>query len=299
MTVAQAKKAVSDKLSHFFGVDPKTATNEQYYKAVSMIVRDKLSEMNSEFRSEAKGQDSKEIYYLCMEFLMGRSLKNNLYNLDLVDTFDEALKAFDVKLDRLYDEEIDAGLGNGGLADLQPAILTDLQQMDSSQWAILSAMRQVSSSRSLLTAGRQSCLISGFRAVRYGLFRVRRDPVRLILKDGLKTAGTVTITTLSTGIAILLQPCLMICMFQVRVKAFSRLRLWAARKPELDMGLFNSGSYVKAMEQSAMAEAISKVLYPADNTQEGKSLRLRQQYFPCFCFNSGYHQASLNTLRHA
>ena len=62
-------------------------------------------------------------------------------------------------------------------------------------------------------------------------------------------------------------------------KGVSRLRLWAASKPELDMGLFNSGSYIKAMEQSAMAEAISKVLYPADNTPEGKSLRLRQQYF--------------------
>ncbi|MDE6154986.1 MAG: glycogen/starch/alpha-glucan family phosphorylase, partial [Eubacterium sp.] len=62
-------------------------------------------------------------------------------------------------------------------------------------------------------------------------------------------------------------------------KGVSRLRLWAAKKPELDMGLFNSGAYIKAMEQSAMAEAISKVLYPADNTQEGKSLRLRQQYF--------------------
>ena len=59
----------------------------------------------------------------------------------------------------------------------------------------------------------------------------------------------------------------------------SRLRLWAARKPALDMGLFNEGNYIKAMEQSAMAEAISKVLYPADNSPEGKSLRLRQQYF--------------------
>ena len=84
MTVAQAKKAISDKLSHFFGVDPKTATDEQYYKAVAMIVREMLSEMNSDFRETAKGQDSKEVYYLCMEFLMGRSLKNNLYNLDLV-----------------------------------------------------------------------------------------------------------------------------------------------------------------------------------------------------------------------
>lgn len=91
MTVSQAKKAISDKLSHFFGVDTKTATDAQYYKAVALIVRDRLSQMNSDFRQEAKGQDSKEIYYLCMEFLMGRSLKNNLYNLDLTDTFKKHL----------------------------------------------------------------------------------------------------------------------------------------------------------------------------------------------------------------
>ena len=94
MTVSQAKKAISDKLSHFFGVDTKTATDEQYYKAVAMIIRDRLSQMNSDFRHEAKGQDSKEIYYLCMEFLMGRSLKNNLYNLDLTETFKKALEIF-------------------------------------------------------------------------------------------------------------------------------------------------------------------------------------------------------------
>ena len=105
MTVSQAKKAISDKLSHFFGVDTKTATDEQYYKAVAMIIRDRLSQMNSDFRQEAKGQDSKEIYYLCMEFLMGRSLKNNLYNLDLTETFKKALESFDVSLDKLYEKE--------------------------------------------------------------------------------------------------------------------------------------------------------------------------------------------------
>ena len=70
MTVSQAKKAISDKLSHFFGVDTKTATDAQYYKAVALIVRDRLSQMNSDFRHEAKGQDSKEIYYLCIKILI-------------------------------------------------------------------------------------------------------------------------------------------------------------------------------------------------------------------------------------
>ena len=87
LSVTQTKKLITDKLSHFFGVSPDDATDEQFYKAVSMIVRDKLSEMNSEFRATARKQNSKKIYYLCMEFLMGRSLKNNLYNLGLIKTF--------------------------------------------------------------------------------------------------------------------------------------------------------------------------------------------------------------------
>ena len=81
ISVENAKQMINDKLSHFFGVTPEDATEEQYYKAVAMIVRDDLAAKNSEFRHIANGQDSKKVYYLCMEFLMGRSLKNNLYNL--------------------------------------------------------------------------------------------------------------------------------------------------------------------------------------------------------------------------
>lgn len=279
MTVAQAKKAVSDKLSHFFGVDPKTATNEQYYKAVSMIVRDKLSEMNSEFRTEAKKQDSKEIYYLCMEFLMGRSLKNNLYNLDLVDTFDEALKAFDVKLDRLYDEEIDAGLGNGGLGRLAACYLDGLAT-NGFQSMGYSIRYEAGIFKQKLVDGWQTEL-PDFWLPGGEVWLVPREERSCQVNfegwiedswDGdyhhveLRDCNTVTAVPYDMYVS-------------GKGKGVSRLRLWAARKPELDMGLFNSGSYVKAMEQSAMAEAISKVLYPADNTQEGKSLRLRQQYF--------------------
>lgn len=279
MTVAQAKKAVSDKLSHFFGVDPKTATNEQYYKAVSMIVRDKLSEMNSEFRTEAKKQDSKEIYYLCMEFLMGRSLKNNLYNLDLVDTFEEALKAFDIKLDRLYDEEIDAGLGNGGLGRLAACYLDGLAT-NGFQSMGYSIRYEAGIFKQKLVDGWQTEL-PDFWLPGGEVWLVPREERSCQVNfegwiedswDGdyhhveLRDCNTVTAVPYDMYVS-------------GKGKGVSRLRLWAARKPELDMGLFNSGSYVKAMEQSAMAEAISKVLYPADNTQEGKSLRLRQQYF--------------------
>lgn len=279
MTVSQAKKAISDKLSHFFGVDPKTATNEQYYKAVAMIVRDTLSEMNSEFRNEAKEQDSKEIYYLCMEFLMGRSLKNNLYNLDLTSVFDEALKSFDVKLEKLYDEEPDAGLGNGGLGRLAACYLDGLATNGFRSMGY-SLRYEAGIFKQKLIDGWQTEL-PDFWLPGGDVWLVPREERAVEVKfegwiedswDGdyhhVEHRDCNTVTAIPYDMYV-----------SGKGKGVSRLRLWAARKPALDMGLFNSGSYIKAMEQSAMAEAISKVLYPSDNTVEGKSLRLRQQYF--------------------
>ena len=279
MTVSQAKKAISDKLSHFFGVDTKTATDAQYYKAVALIVRDRLSQMNSDFRQEAKGQDSKEIYYLCMEFLMGRSLKNNLYNLDLTDTFKKALESFDVSLDKLYEKEPDAGLGNGGLGRLAACYLDGLAT-NGFQSMGYSIRYEAGIFKQKLVDGWQTEL-PDFWLPGGDVWLVPRDERSVEVKfegwvdeswDGdfhhvdYRDCNTVTAVPYDMYVS-------------GKGKGVSRLRLWASRKPELDMGLFNSGSYVKAMEQSAMAEAISKVLYPADNTPEGKSLRLRQQYF--------------------
>ena len=279
MTVSQAKRAISDKLSHFFGVDTKTATDEQYYKAVAMIIRDRLSQMNSDFRHEAKGQDSKEIYYLCMEFLMGRSLKNNLYNLDLTETFKKALESFDVSLDKLYEKEPDAGLGNGGLGRLAACYLDGLAT-NGFQSMGYSIRYEAGIFKQKLVDGWQTEL-PDFWLPGGEVWLVPREERSVEVKfegwveeswDGdfhhvnYKDCNTVTAVPYDMYVS-------------GKGKGVSRLRLWAASKPELDMGLFNSGSYIKAMEQSAMAEAISKVLYPADNTPEGKSLRLRQQYF--------------------
>lgn len=279
MTVSQAKKAIGDKLSRFFGVDPATATNQQYYKAVALIVRDMLSEMNSEFRHEAKGQDSKEIYYLCMEFLMGRSLKNNLYNLDLTHTFEEALKSFDVNLDKLYEEEPDAGLGNGGLGRLAACYLDGLATMGFRSMGY-SIRYEAGIFKQKLVDGWQTEL-PDFWLPGGDVWLVPREERSVEVKfegwvdeswDG--DYHHVEQKDCNTVIAVPYD-----MYVSGKGKGVSRLRLWASKKPDLDMGLFNSGSYIKAMERSAMAEAISKVLYPADNTPEGKSLRLRQQYF--------------------
>lgn len=279
ISVPQAKKMINDKLSHFFGVTPETASVEQIYKAVSMIIRDELAEKNSDFRKEAEGQDSKQIYYLCMEFLMGRSLKNNLYNLGLTDVFEQALKSFDVKLDTLYEKEPDAGLGNGGLGRLAACYLDGLAT-NGFQSMGYSIRYEAGIFKQKLVDGWQTELPD---------FWLPGGDVWLVPREEraveVNFEGWVDDSWDGDYHRVEMRDCNMVTAIPYDMyvsgkgNGVARLRLWASRKPELDMSLFNQGSFIKAMEQSAMAEAISKVLYPADNSPEGKSLRLRQQYF--------------------
>ena len=120
------QQEILDQLEHYFGVSLENATNEQLYKAVVQIVRDMLTKGRAEFKENGEKTGTKKIYYLCMEFLMGRSLKNNLYNLQIEDDFRQALEGLGVKLDDLYDQEPDAGLGNGGLGRLAACFLDGL-----------------------------------------------------------------------------------------------------------------------------------------------------------------------------
>ena len=92
LTKKEAKELIASKLLHYFGVSTEEATDEQFYKAVSLCVKDMMQQGNREFRQKADKSDTKKIYYLSMEFLMGRSLKNNLYNLNLTKVFTDALK---------------------------------------------------------------------------------------------------------------------------------------------------------------------------------------------------------------
>lgn len=279
ISISQAKKMINDKLSHFFGVTPETASVEQLYKAVAMIVRDELAEKNSNFRKEAEGQDSKQIYYLCMEFLMGRSLKNNLYNLGLTDVFEQALKSFDVKLDTLYEKEPDAGLGNGGLGRLAACYLDGLAT-NGFQSMGYSIRYEAGIFKQKLVDGWQTELPD---------FWLPGGDVWLVPREEraveVNFEGWVDDSWDGDYHRVEMRDCNMVTAIPYDMyvsgkgNGVARLRLWASRKPELDMSLFNQGSFIKAMEQSAMAEAISKVLYPADNSPEGKSLRLRQQYF--------------------
>ncbi|MGN0525875.1 MAG: glycogen/starch/alpha-glucan phosphorylase, partial [Acutalibacteraceae bacterium] len=126
ITKAQTKEMLENKLLHFFGVSTENATYDQFYKAIAMITRDQMAEQRAVNTKKADDEGHKRVFYLSMEFLMGRSLKNTLYNLNLTDTFADVLKDYGISLESLYECEPDAGLGNGGLGRLAACYLDAL-----------------------------------------------------------------------------------------------------------------------------------------------------------------------------
>ena len=280
LTKAQAKELIGAKLSHFFGVSPEEATDEQYYKAVALIVKDIMHDGLRESRKKADSSDSKRIYYLSMEFLMGRSLKNNLYNLNLTKTFTSALKDFGISLEKLYDCEPDAGLGNGGLDRLAACYLDGLATQGYVGMGY-SIMYECGIFKQKLVDGWQTEL-PDFWLPGGEVWLTRRDQEAVQVSFG----GTIqeswdnqyhsVVNVNDTKINAV--PYDMFVSGKDG-KGYSILRLWKSEAPSLDMHLFDQGQYMKAMERAAMAEVISKILYPSDNHPEGKSLRLKQQYF--------------------
>ena len=280
LTKKAAEEQITAKLSHFFGVTPEEANYEQFYKAIAMITRDMLRQGRHEFEQRCEESGSKRVYYMCMEFLMGRSLKNTLYNLNLTPVMEEALKDFGIKLDKLYDCEPDAGLGNGGLGRLAACYL-DALATDGYLGMGYSILYEYGIFKQKLVDGWQTEM-PDFWLPGGEVWLVAREEKSVDVsfegevvdhwEDGyhsvdIKNAKKVHAVPYDMMVA------------GKDGKGVSVLRLWSAKSSEIDMNSFNQGDYLRAMEQNAMAEVISKVLYPADNHPEGKSLRLRQQYF--------------------
>ena len=280
LTKAQAKELISAKLSHFFGVSTEEATDEQYYKAVALIVKDLMHDGLRESRKKADESDSKRIYYLSMEFLMGRSLKNNLYNLNLTKTFTSALKDFGINIEKLYDCEPDAGLGNGGLGRLAACYLDGLATQGYVGMGY-SIMYECGIFKQKLVDGWQTEL-PDFWLPGGEVWLTRRDQETVQVSFG----GTIQESWDNQyhSVENVNDTKINAVPYDMFVsgkdgKGYSILRLWKSEAPSLDMHLFDQGQYMKAMERAAMAEVISKILYPSDNHPEGKSLRLKQQYF--------------------
>ena len=280
MTKKQLKEALEEKLLHHFSVQPENATDEHFYNALVLVLRDELRTNRVRYISDAHKQNSKQVYYLCMEFLMGRSLKNTLYNLNLTSAAADILKEYKVNLDNLYELEPDAGLGNGGLGRLAACFLDGLAT--SSIPAIgYSLLYEYGIFRQKLVDGWQTELPDFWLPGGEAWLLPRPELAKEVRFDGnIREWWDNDFHHIEheNATVVIAQP------YDLMVagkdgKGVSTLRLWRSTAPGMDMSLFNQGEYMRAMEQKAMAEVITQVLYPADNHREGKSLRLSQQYF--------------------
>lgn len=282
MTELEMQQLIKSKLSRYYGITPQEATKDQLYKAVVMCVRDLMLEKRQRFHNKAKAQKGKRVYYLCMEFLMGRSLKNSIYNLSIEQAVKGALASYSVSLEDLYEREPDAGLGNGGLGRLAACFLDGLATCDYPAMGY-SIRYEYGLFKQKIVEGWQTELPDVWLPGGEVWLTQRSDKVYNVKFD-----GYITEEWTEHGVEIIYHDAKEIeaVAYDMMVsgkdsEAVSVLRLWKAqaKKKTFDMKLFSQGEYSAVMQADNEAELISKVLYPNDNHAEGKSLRLKQQYF--------------------
>lgn len=276
-----AAQLIKNKLSNYFAVSPTEATREQIYKAVVMCVRDILLEKRSAFNKKYRAQGGKRVYYLCMEFLLGQSLKNNTYNLGIQESFDAALKKeFNISLENLYDEEPDAGLGNGGLGRLAACFMDALASLDYPAMGY-SIRYEYGLFKQKIVDGWQMELPDIWLPGGEVWLTQRLDKTYKVKFDGfIRENWTENGLKIEHADAKEVEAVAYDMMISGKNgEAVSILRLWKTQNiNKFDMKTFSQGDYMRSMQEDNEAELISKVLYPSDNHFEGKSLRLKQQY---------------------
>lgn len=275
------KNLIQDKLSRYFAVSPEDASEEQIYKATILTVKDILTSKRQQFKKKSVDQDQKRVYYLCMEFLLGRSLKINLCNLGLEDEAKTALKELGFDLETIYEFEDDAGLGNGGLGRLAACFMDSLSSLDYPAMGF-SICYEYGLFRQKIVGGEQMELPDVWMPSGEGWLVQRQDKAKKVRFGGRVredwSSGHLTIVHTDYDEIEAVPYDMMIS--GADSEAVSVLRLWKAQDVRnFNMKLFSQGQYLKAVEDNANAQMISKVLYPADNHVEGKLLRLSQQYF--------------------
>lgn len=274
------KSLIKQKLAEVFGVKYDEAGDNIMYRALCLVTKDLLTQKRLELKNSVYRQGAKQVYYMSMEFLLGRSLKNHLYNIGLLDAAGGAVSELGYNIEKLIEIEPDAGLGNGGLGRLAAAYMDSLTS--------------------------RGYAAGGF-SIRYdyGIFKQKIvDGWQMEMPDDWLQNGDVWLNRRSDVFEVKFggqleeswengrlrteqknSTTILAIPYDMNISGYgsnviNTIRLWSAKAPvELDMTLFSRGEYVRAIEAKAMAEAISKILYPADNHIEGKSLRLKQQYF--------------------
>ena len=279
-TKREFEKLLKDKLMSECNVTIDAASADQIYRCLAMITRQIMSDRQKQYQSKVLGEGKKQVYYLCMEFLMGRSLRTSLFNLGLNEVAESVLADADVKIDTIYEQEPDAGLGNGGLGRLAACYL-DGMATDGIPGTGYSILYEYGIFKQKIVDGWQQERADNWLPGGQVWIKSHPDQAQEIRFDGqaIETweGGFHHVKYENYNSVIAVPNDMYVAGYGSN--GVSKLRLWQAKAPSFDMSSFNAGNYNTAISQSASAELISKILYPNDNHTEGKILRLRQQYF--------------------
>ena len=280
-TTESLEKALTEKLMLNFSKTPDEATDQEMMRACAMVIRDVMSLRLVGTRKRTRQEHRKQVHYLSMEFLMGRSLMKNAYNLEVLPQLREALSHLGFKAADIFEMEPDAALGNGGLGRLAACYLDSMATLEIPA-AGYSICYELGLFRQKIIEGEQVELPDHWKDLGSAWLVPKPEEAQEV-----RFGGTVREfwdnghlhTVNENATTVLAVPCDMV-IAGYGTEHTNILRLWEphSTKP-MDMSLFSRGEYLKAAEEEAMADSIAKVLYPDDSHMEGKSLRLKQQYF--------------------
>ena len=280
-TTQGMKQALTDKLRLGFGVTPEEADDAQVMRAAALVLRDVMTERGVESRMATRREEKRKVHYLSMEFLLGRSLEKNAYNLGVSGVLREAIGELGFRAADIFEVEPDAGLGNGGLGRLAACYLDSMTTLDIPA-AGYSICYELGIFRQRIVDGQQVELPDNWKDIGGAWLMPKPQETEEVLFGGTvrKFWDNGRLHVVPEGATkVLAVPCDME-ITGYGTEHVNLLRLWDAKSPTpVDMSLFSQGEYLRASEQEAMAETIAKILYPEDNHYEGKSLRLKQQYF--------------------
>lgn len=271
------KHAIANKLVFFIGKDPIVALPKDWLNATFLAVRDRLVERWMRTTRAQYSQDVKRVYYLSMEFLIGRALSNALLALELFDPVKAALDEMGIDLDEILGAEPDAALGNGGLGRLAACFLDSMATMGVPGFAY-GIRYDFGMFKQRIIDGQQVEAPDVWLSA-LNVWEFPRDEVQYMVRFGgrLHIEGQ-SVRWLDTQDVLAVAYDYIIPGYQTT--ATNTLRLWSARASRgINLSKFNQGDYFAAVEEKNLSENVSRVLYPDDSTQHGKELRLRQEYF--------------------
>src|SRR6516164_3930601 len=286
MAAADLLAAVRRHIEYSLGVAPDHQAPRQLLNAVALSARDRMVERMLDTEGCYRRADAKRLYYLSMEFLIGRSLTNNLINLGLLDDGKKALKEFGADYGDVEDAEEDAALGNGGLGRLAACFLDSLATLGLPGFGY-GIDYEYGLFRQEIRNGQQVEKPDTWRTFASPWELDRPQDAVLIpiygrVEDNRDRLGNYNPMWLDWRVVIGVPRDMPIPGYRGRTVNY--LRLFSARaSQEFDVGIFNEGDYLKAVHEKVLSETISKVLYPSDSFAAGRELRLIQEYFLVAC----------------